>query len=70
MFEESDARLRNRRLKKAIGLASFELRALDERKQFVEHKGVLRRLDILGDGIGQPGAIVRNTGPDALTGMR
>ena len=61
---------RNRRLKKTISLAGLELRALEKRKQFVEHERVLRRFDILGDRIGQPGPIVGYTGPDALTGMR
>ena len=70
MFEESGALSRNRRLKKAIRFACFELRALEKRNQFVEHERVVRRLDVLSDRICQPSTIVGYTGPDALTGMR
>ena len=62
--------MRNRGLKKTICLACFELRALEKRNQFVKHEHVFRRLDILSDSVGQPSAIVGDTRPNPLAGLR
>ena len=70
MFEESGGLWRNRGLKKAICLACFELRALEKRNQFVKHEHVFRRLDILSDSVRQPSAIIGDTRPNPLTGLR
>ena len=57
-------------LEEAVGLASLQRRALEERNDFVEHARIARRLDILRDGEGEPGPVVRNARAHALPRMR
>src|SRR5688572_21812597 len=69
MFEQSGGLVRNRRLEEAVMLSWLELLAFEERHHLAEDGGVSGCLDIMGDGIGKPCSVVRNSCTHALAGM-
>ena len=69
MLEQRRALSRDRRQEEVIRLVRRQWGAFEERNGFVEHERVSRRLDILRDRVGEPGAVVGNPGPNALAGM-
>ena len=54
----------------AVGLAGLQRLAFEERDRLVEDGEVGRDVDVMGDGEGQPRAIVGDAGAHALAGMR
>ena len=57
-------------LKKLSCSPGSERLAFEERDSFVEDSEVAGRLDVVGDGIGEPRTVVRDAGAHALTRMR
>ena len=70
MLKQSGLLLRDCRQKEIVRLIRFQQRSFEKRNRFVERELVLRGLDVLRDGIGEPGAVVGDAGAHALAGMR
>ena len=69
MLEQRRSIFGDRRQEEIVRLVRRQWGAFEERNGFVEHERVSRRLDILRDRIGEPRAVVGNSGADALAGM-
>ena len=69
MLEQRRSIFGDRRQEEIVRLVRRQWGPFEERNGFIEHERVSRRLDILRDRIGEPRAVVGNSGADALAGM-
>ena len=69
MLEQSGDVVRNCRLKETIVFSWRKLRPFKERYNFVQYAAIAAAVDILGGGVSQPRAIIRNSGSHALPRM-